>query len=122
MVFLHPVHNYAFVAYDPSALGAVGASVVRAAELLPGRPLFIDLFYFGEHMPALCILDQGFSSHWRKPKKPDNEQEWELWCIWCSIQNKMLRYNLLVLGALALMGIVWVGLVEELWKEMKSLI
>ncbi|XVF20639.1 hypothetical protein REPUB_Repub12eG0018500 [Reevesia pubescens] len=35
VVFLHPVHNYALVAYDPSALGTVGASVVRAAELLP---------------------------------------------------------------------------------------
>ncbi|XP_077244000.1 degP protease 7 isoform X2 [Tasmannia lanceolata] len=35
VVFLHPVHNYALVAYDPSALGASGASVVRAAELLP---------------------------------------------------------------------------------------
>ncbi|KAH7682677.1 HtrA2 peptidase protein [Dioscorea alata] len=34
VVFLHPVHNYALVAYDPSALGA-GASIVRAAELLP---------------------------------------------------------------------------------------
>ncbi|KAA8547739.1 hypothetical protein F0562_004168 [Nyssa sinensis] len=33
VVFLHPVHNYALVAYDPSALGA-GASVVRAAELI----------------------------------------------------------------------------------------
>ncbi|XP_022771939.1 protease Do-like 7 [Durio zibethinus] len=35
VVFLHPVHNYALVAYDPLALGTVGASVVRAAELLP---------------------------------------------------------------------------------------
>ncbi|XP_042501521.1 protease Do-like 7 [Macadamia integrifolia] len=35
VVFLHPVHNYALVAYDPSALGAAGASAVRAAELLP---------------------------------------------------------------------------------------
>ena len=35
VVFLHPVHNYALVAYDPCALGA-GASIVRAAELLPG--------------------------------------------------------------------------------------
>ncbi|XVF31696.1 hypothetical protein REPUB_Repub17cG0014300 [Reevesia pubescens] len=35
VVFLHPVHNYALVAYDPSALGPVGASVIRAAELLP---------------------------------------------------------------------------------------
>ncbi|KAB2015978.1 hypothetical protein ES319_D08G064100v1 [Gossypium barbadense] len=35
VVFLHPVHNYALVAYDPSALGPVGASVVCAAELLP---------------------------------------------------------------------------------------
>ncbi|WVZ73972.1 hypothetical protein U9M48_022215 [Paspalum notatum var. saurae] len=34
VVFLHPVHNFALVAYDPSALG-VGASVVRAAKLLP---------------------------------------------------------------------------------------
>lgn len=51
MVFLHPVHNYAIVAYDPSALGAVGASVVRAAELLPGRPFSINGFFFGGHMP-----------------------------------------------------------------------
>lgn len=35
VVFLHPVHNYALVAYDPSALGPIGASYVRAAELLP---------------------------------------------------------------------------------------
>lgn len=35
VVFLHPVHNYALIAYNPSALGAVGASAVRAAELLP---------------------------------------------------------------------------------------
>ncbi|XP_062150732.1 protease Do-like 7 [Alnus glutinosa] len=35
VVFLHPVHNYALVAYDPSALGDSGFSVVRAAELLP---------------------------------------------------------------------------------------
>ncbi|KDP22648.1 hypothetical protein JCGZ_02490 [Jatropha curcas] len=35
VVFLHPVHNFALIAYDPSALGAVGASMVRAAELLP---------------------------------------------------------------------------------------
>ncbi|XP_061370222.1 protease Do-like 7 isoform X2 [Gastrolobium bilobum] len=35
VVFLHPVHNYALISYDPSALGLVGASVVRAAELLP---------------------------------------------------------------------------------------
>ncbi|KAI8534554.1 hypothetical protein RHMOL_Rhmol10G0098800 [Rhododendron molle] len=39
VVFLHPVHNYALVAYDPSALGADGASVVRAAKLLPEPPL-----------------------------------------------------------------------------------
>lgn len=39
VVFLHPVHNYALVAYDPSSLGSVGASVVRAAELLPEPPL-----------------------------------------------------------------------------------
>ncbi|KAD5960906.1 hypothetical protein E3N88_12378 [Mikania micrantha] len=34
VVFLHPVHNYALVAYDPSALGSAGASAVRAAQLL----------------------------------------------------------------------------------------
>ncbi|GAB2288937.1 Protease Do-like 7 [Dionaea muscipula] len=39
VVFLHPVHNYAFVAYDPSALGSVGASSVCAAILLPEPPL-----------------------------------------------------------------------------------
>ncbi|GKC37190.1 protease Do-like protein 7, partial [Tanacetum coccineum] len=35
VVFLHPVHNYALVAYDPSALGSAGASAARAAQLLP---------------------------------------------------------------------------------------
>ncbi|KAI7749037.1 hypothetical protein M8C21_009943, partial [Ambrosia artemisiifolia] len=37
VVFLHPVHNYAIISYDPSALGPAGNSVVRAAQLLPGR-------------------------------------------------------------------------------------
>ncbi|KAE8666947.1 Protease Do-like 7 [Hibiscus syriacus] len=46
VVFLHPVHNYALVAYDPSALGLAGASVVRAAELLPE--------------PALCRGDSVY--------------------------------------------------------------
>ncbi|MCH99276.1 protease Do-like 7-like, partial [Trifolium medium] len=41
VVFLHPVHNYALISYDPSALGPVGASVVRAAELLPVRYLIV---------------------------------------------------------------------------------
>ncbi|CAH9066972.1 unnamed protein product [Cuscuta europaea] len=36
VVFLDPVHNFALVAYDPSALGPVGYSAVHAAELLPG--------------------------------------------------------------------------------------
>jgi len=35
VVFLHPVHNYALVAYDPAALGPAGAAAVRAAALLP---------------------------------------------------------------------------------------
>ncbi|KAI4388932.1 hypothetical protein MLD38_001218 [Melastoma candidum] len=39
VVFLHPVHNFALVSYDPSALGSVGAAAVRAAELLPEPPL-----------------------------------------------------------------------------------
>ncbi|XP_021904585.1 protease Do-like 7 isoform X2 [Carica papaya] len=46
VVFLHPVHNYALVAYNPSALGSVGASAVRAAELLPE--------------PALCRGDSVY--------------------------------------------------------------
>ncbi|KAL8044748.1 hypothetical protein ABFX02_08G066000 [Erythranthe guttata] len=45
VVFLHPVHNFAFVAYDPSALGP-GASLVRAAQLLPE--------------PALCRGDSVY--------------------------------------------------------------
>ncbi|KAI3914976.1 hypothetical protein MKW98_020523 [Papaver atlanticum] len=35
VVFLHPVHNFALVAYNPSSLGAAGASVVCVAKLLP---------------------------------------------------------------------------------------
>ncbi|CAH9066987.1 unnamed protein product [Cuscuta europaea] len=35
VVFLDPVHNFALVAYDPSALGPDGYSAVHAAELLP---------------------------------------------------------------------------------------
>ncbi|KAF5791475.1 putative htrA2 peptidase [Helianthus annuus] len=35
VAFLHPVHNYALIAYDPSLLGPAGNSVVRAAQLLP---------------------------------------------------------------------------------------
>lgn len=46
VVFLHPVHNYALISYDPSALGPVGGSVVRAAELLPE--------------PALCRGDSVY--------------------------------------------------------------
>ncbi|XP_020579519.1 protease Do-like 7 [Phalaenopsis equestris] len=34
VIFLHPLHNYAIVAYDPSSLGA-GATYVQAATLLP---------------------------------------------------------------------------------------
>ncbi|XP_075098548.1 protease Do-like 7 isoform X1 [Nicotiana tabacum] len=46
VVFLHPFHNFALVAYDPSALGAACASVIRAAELLPE--------------PALCRGDSVY--------------------------------------------------------------
>lgn len=69
MVFLHPVHNFALIAYDPSALGVAGASVVRAAELLPGSltfrissPLlsfsliiFLFLFFLG-----ICEFDHSY--------------------------------------------------------------
>ncbi|KAG0612336.1 hypothetical protein M758_6G019400 [Ceratodon purpureus] len=39
VVFLHPVHNYALVAYNPTALGEVGMAAVQAAVLLPDPPL-----------------------------------------------------------------------------------
>ncbi|KAJ7570144.1 hypothetical protein O6H91_01G108300 [Diphasiastrum complanatum] len=39
VVFLHPVHNFALVAYDPAALGSAGAAAVRAATLLSEPPL-----------------------------------------------------------------------------------
>eukprot|EP00249_Psilotum_nudum_P020101 c27567_g1_i1 orf=549-3821(+) len=39
VVFLHPVHNYGLVAYDPSALGPAGSAAVREAVLLPDPPL-----------------------------------------------------------------------------------
>ncbi|CAI9266695.1 unnamed protein product [Lactuca saligna] len=32
VLFLHPVHNYALVAYDPSALGPTGASVAQVGQ------------------------------------------------------------------------------------------
>jgi len=35
VVFLHPAHNYALVAYDPAALGPSRDVAVRAASLLP---------------------------------------------------------------------------------------
>ncbi|KAJ0753926.1 putative htrA2 peptidase [Helianthus annuus] len=35
VVFLHPVHNYALIAYDPSVIEPAGNSLVRAAQLLP---------------------------------------------------------------------------------------
>ncbi|WJX32217.1 Protease Do-like 7 [Trifolium repens] len=40
VVFLHPVQNFALVSYNPSALGSAGASVVRAAVLLPEPALY----------------------------------------------------------------------------------
>lgn len=39
VVFLHPVHNYALVAYEPTALGPAGSAAVHAAVLLPEPPL-----------------------------------------------------------------------------------
>ncbi|KAG5247313.1 DegP protease family protein [Salix suchowensis] len=39
VVFVHPVYNFALLAYDPSALGADGATMVHAAELFP-EPAF----------------------------------------------------------------------------------
>ncbi|CAN0896676.1 Protease Do-like 7 [Linum grandiflorum] len=57
VVFLHPVYNYAIVAYDPAALGADGASVVRAVQLLPD-PLLrhgdsVFLVGLNEHFGAI---------------------------------------------------------------------
>lgn len=39
VVFLHPVHNFALVAYDPAGLGPAGAAAVQAAVLLAEPPL-----------------------------------------------------------------------------------
>eukprot|EP00897_Mesotaenium_endlicherianum_P001308 jgi/Mesen1/1204/ME000128S00177 len=36
VVFLHPMYNFALVAYDPSALAPAAAAAIRAATLLPG--------------------------------------------------------------------------------------
>ncbi|KAJ6368114.1 hypothetical protein OIU78_000647 [Salix suchowensis] len=46
VVFVHPVYNFALLAYDPSALGADGATMVHAAELFPE--------------PALCRGDSVY--------------------------------------------------------------
>lgn len=60
------MHNFALVAYDPSALGA-GASVVRAAELLPGRlqKLLPDMCSFLKSnnlcaLDILCVIPNSF--------------------------------------------------------------
>ncbi|KAG2499918.1 hypothetical protein HYH03_002205 [Edaphochlamys debaryana] len=37
--FLHPLHNFALVSYDPAALPPEARAKVRAAELLPNPPL-----------------------------------------------------------------------------------
>lgn len=36
VVFLHPVHNFAFVAFDPRGLPPAALDAVRPATLLPG--------------------------------------------------------------------------------------
>lgn len=56
VVFLHPVHNFALVAYDPSALGPVGSSEVRAAELLPGKPVCFGFPYLCQFPQALNFI------------------------------------------------------------------
>lgn len=62
MIFLHPVHNYAVVAYDPLALGLIGASTVCAAELLPGRCVTLKLL-FNCHLCARYCLAAKFLLH-----------------------------------------------------------
>ena len=39
VIFLHPVHNYALVAYNPATLGEVGMAAVQAAVLSTEPPL-----------------------------------------------------------------------------------
>ena len=60
VVFLHPVHNYALISYDPLALGTVGISLVRAAELLPGRIKFsfhLILLFFPSSLHDLVRIN-----------------------------------------------------------------
>ncbi|CAL5369263.1 unnamed protein product [Camellia sinensis] len=56
VIFLHPVHNYALVAYDPSSLGADGASAVRAAELLPGKIIHVVTEPLLRRGDAVCLV------------------------------------------------------------------
>ena len=35
VIFMHPVHNFAIVVYDPSSLGAAAYASVKAATLAP---------------------------------------------------------------------------------------
>jgi len=39
VVFLHPVHNFALVAYNPATLGTAGSAAVHAADLVPDPPV-----------------------------------------------------------------------------------
>jgi hypothetical protein len=73
VVFLHPVHNYALVAYDPAALGPAGAAAVRAAALLPEPALRRgDAVYLVGLNPSLqasitqvlCHKPRSFIEYW----------------------------------------------------------
>lgn len=66
VVFLHPVYNYALVAYNPSALGALGASMVHAAELLPSKFdfIYLVLFYYCYFLYENIIRSKKYTT-WR---------------------------------------------------------
>ncbi|ESQ49760.1 hypothetical protein EUTSA_v10021119mg [Eutrema salsugineum] len=62
VVFLYPVHNYALIAYNPSAMSPAGASVIRAAELLPGMSIQIcTKAPLGFQLSAGCMM-QAFQA------------------------------------------------------------
>ncbi|CAN1163111.1 Protease Do-like 7 [Linum perenne] len=69
VVYLHPVHNYAILSYNPTSLGAEGTTMVRAAQLLSDQSLChgdsVFLVSLTEHLGAIskkAIVTNPFCS------------------------------------------------------------